>query len=141
MRFLGRRIQRTPCLLIATYRDDELAATHPLRAVLGALTGQHTARLQLPPLSLGAVEQLVRGTQRSARDVYQVTGGNPFFVRELLAAPADTVTETVRDAVLARLMQCSATAREVTELVSLSPGRTESWLTRTILRRRRCSRR
>ena len=38
MRFLGRRIQRTRCLLIATYRDDELTPTHLLRSVLGELT-------------------------------------------------------------------------------------------------------
>ena len=62
-----------------------------------------------------------------------VTGGNPFFVRELLSAPMDTVPETVRDAVLARLMQCSPAAREVAEVVSLLPGKTETWLTRAIL--------
>ncbi len=133
VRFLGRRIQRTRCLLIATYRDDELAPAHPLRAVLGELTGQHTARIHLPALSLSAIEQLARGTPRDAREVFAVTGGNPFFVRELLSAPVDTVPETVRDAVLARLMQCSPAAREVAELVSLLPGKTETWLTRALL--------
>jgi DNA-binding CsgD family transcriptional regulator/Tfp pilus assembly protein PilF len=128
VRFIGRRIQRTRCLLIATYRDDELAPSHLLRGVLGDLTGQHTVRIHVPPLSLGAVVQLARGTQRNACTVYQVTGGNPFFVREMLSAPIDTVPETVRDAVLARLMQCSAAARELAELVSLMPGRTETWL-------------
>jgi ATP/maltotriose-dependent transcriptional regulator MalT len=133
VRFLGRRIQRTRCLLIATYRDDELAPTHQLRAVLGELTGQHAARIHVPALSLAAVKQLAQGTRHNPQQVYQVTGGNPFFVRELLSAPMDTVPETVRDAVLARLMQCSAAARAVAELVSLVPGRTEPWLTRTIL--------
>src|SRR5882672_3166632 len=90
VRFIGRRIQRTRCLLIATYRDDELASTHPLRSVLGDLTGQHTTRIHLSPLSLEAVEQLARGSERSGRQVYEVTGGNPFFVRELLSAPANT---------------------------------------------------
>ncbi|HXI49739.1 MAG TPA: ATP-binding protein, partial [Steroidobacteraceae bacterium] len=28
VRFIGRRIQRTRCLLIATYRDDEVAPAH-----------------------------------------------------------------------------------------------------------------
>jgi predicted ATPase len=32
--FLGRRIERTRALLIVTYRDDELAVDHPLRAVV-----------------------------------------------------------------------------------------------------------
>jgi len=51
----------------------------------------------------------------------------------LLSAPPATVPETVRDAVLARLMGCSAGARALTELVSLLPGRTPSWLVRTLL--------
>jgi len=133
VRFLGRRIQRTRCLLIATHRDDELAPTHLLRAVLGELTGQHTARIHVPALSLAAVERLAQGTRRNARQVYQVTGGNPFFVRELLSAPVDTVPGTVRDAVLARLLQCSPEARELAELVSLVPGRFEPWLAHSIL--------
>lgn len=133
VRFLGRRIQRTRCLLIVTHRDDEVAATHPLRGVLGELTGQHTARLRVPALSRAAVEELTRGTRHDAQQIYRVTAGNAFFVRELLSAPRDTVPETVRDAVLSRLMQCTAAARELTELVSLLPGRTPSWLTHALL--------
>ena len=133
VRFLGRRIQRTRCLLIATYRDDEHASPNLLRAVIGELTGQHAARLPLPPLSLNAVEQLVKGSPRRAAEIFQVTGGNPFFVRELLCVSTGAVPETVRDAVLARLMQCTDAAREVAELVSLLPGRTEPWVIGAIL--------
>jgi DNA-binding CsgD family transcriptional regulator/tetratricopeptide (TPR) repeat protein len=82
---------------------------------------------------LAAVEHLTHGTTRDPQQVYDVTSGNPFFVRELLSAPTDTVPETVRDAVLARLMHCSPAAREVAELVSLLPGRTQLWLARAML--------
>jgi DNA-binding CsgD family transcriptional regulator/tetratricopeptide (TPR) repeat protein len=133
VRFIGRRIQRTRCLLIATYRDDEVAPAHPLRGALGELIGAHAVRIPLRPLSLSAVEQLARGTQHDARDVYDVTGGNPFFVRELLSVPTATIPETVRDAVLARLLQCSPSARGVAEFVSLLPGRSELALIRAIL--------
>jgi DNA-binding CsgD family transcriptional regulator/tetratricopeptide (TPR) repeat protein len=133
VRFIGRRIQRTRCLLIATHRDDEIAPSHPLRGVLGELTGQHATRIRVPPLSMTAVEQLARDSHRDFRKVYEITGGNPFFVRELLSAPAGTVPETVRDAVLARLLPCSPAAREVAELVSVVPGRTELWLARALL--------
>jgi DNA-binding CsgD family transcriptional regulator/tetratricopeptide (TPR) repeat protein len=133
VRFLGRRIQRTRCLLVATLRDDELEPTHPLRGVLGELTGRHTARLRAAPLSLSAVEQLARGTRHDPQRVYEVTAGNAFFVRELLSAPRDTVPETVRDAVLARLMQCSAAARDLAQVVALVPGRAPAWLTRSLL--------
>jgi len=133
VRFLGRRIQRTRCLLIATHRDDELDLTHPLRAVLGELTGRHTARVRAAPLSLSAVEQLSRGGRHDPQRVYEVTAGNAFFVRELLAAPPETVPETVRDAVVARLLQCSPPARELAEVVALVPGRTPTWLIRSLL--------
>ena len=139
VRFIGRRIQRTRCLILATYRDDEIAPSHLLRGVLGELTGQHSARIRVPALSLTAVEQLSLGTQRDPRTVYEVTGGNPFFVRELLSGPTDTVPETVRDAVVARLMPCSPAARAVAELVSLLPGRTELWLARALLGEMGCA--
>ena len=49
---LGRRRAELPLLLVITYRDDEVAADHPLRLVLGDLvTGSRTAVLSLPPLS------------------------------------------------------------------------------------------
>ena len=133
VRFLGRRIQRSRCLLLATYRDDEQTPGHLLRTVVGDLTGQHAARIPMPPLSLRAIEELMVDSPLDAAQVHQVTGGNPFFVRELLSAPQDAVPQTVRDAVLARLMQCSESAREVAELVSLLPGRTEPWVIRAIL--------
>jgi predicted ATPase len=83
-----------PLLLIATHRDDELAPTHLLRGVLGELTGKHAVRIHVPILSFRAVEQLAQGTGCDAREVYAVTGGNPFFVRELLCAPTDAVPGT-----------------------------------------------
>jgi ATP/maltotriose-dependent transcriptional regulator MalT len=133
VRFIGRRIQHTRCLLIATYRDDELPVTHPLRAVLGELTATHVSRMRLLTLSLEAVAQLAQGSAHDSQHVYDVTGGNPFFVREVLAAAGNSVPETVRDAVLSRLSQCSQEARRLAELVSLMPGGTELWLARAIL--------
>src|SRR6516164_9912451 len=58
--FLGRRLGRMPALPLASYRDDELAADHPLRLVLGDLATQRaTRRMKLPPLSVDAVRELV----------------------------------------------------------------------------------
>ena len=133
VRYVGRRIQRTRCLLMATYRDDGLASAHPLRRVLGELTGHHTLRMRIPALSLAAVTQLARPAHRDPERIYALTGGNAFFVRELLEAPSDVLPETVRDAVIARLMQCSPAVRQLAEVVSLSPGRTELWLANALL--------
>jgi DNA-binding CsgD family transcriptional regulator/tetratricopeptide (TPR) repeat protein len=126
VRFMGRRIQRTRALLIVTYREDELPLTHPVRLALGELTGDSIIRLRLAPLSLTAVRELARNRGVDPGNLHRVTGGNPFFVREALASSEqDQVPATVRDAVLARLMRCSRTTRELAELVAMCPGRAE----------------
>jgi DNA-binding CsgD family transcriptional regulator/tetratricopeptide (TPR) repeat protein len=133
VRYIARRIQRTRCLFVITYRDDELGAMHPVRAAVGELTGSHVSRLRLAPLSLEACGTLAQGTGRDAALIFGITGGNPFFVREVLASAGEAVPESVRDAIVARLRHCSASAREVAEFVSLAPGRMESWLITTAL--------
>jgi predicted ATPase len=47
LRFIGRRIQRTSAVFIATYRDDELSGSHPVRLALAELTGHHVISMQL----------------------------------------------------------------------------------------------
>ena len=128
LKYLGRRIHRTRALLAVTYRDDELGAQHPLRLVIGDLPRASTHRMSLAPLSEAAVTRLARQAGRPATGLYRITGGNPFFVTEVLAATAETVPVTVRDAVLARAGKLSPAARDLAELVCVVPGRTESWL-------------
>src|SRR5688572_19080914 len=79
LKFLGRRIHRAPAMLIATFRDDEVSARHPLRFVIGDLPRASVHRLPLDTLSETAVAELARRAGRSSRDVYDATGGNPFF--------------------------------------------------------------
>ena len=134
LKYLGRRIHRTHTLLVVTYRDDELGLRHPLRLVFGELPGANTRRLSLAPLSEGAVAQLARAARRPAADLYRITGGNPFFVTEVLAVAGDVVPATVRDAVLGRAARLLPAARELAELVSVVPGKTESWLFEQIAR-------
>jgi predicted ATPase len=44
LRFVGRRIKNASVLLIATYREEDLAPGDPLRAALGELARQRSAR-------------------------------------------------------------------------------------------------
>ena len=128
LKYLGRRIHRTHCMLAVTYRDDELGPQHPLRLVIGDLPRASTHRMALAPLSEIAVTQLARRAGRTAAGLHGVTGGNPFFVTEVLASASDTVPATVRDAVLARAGRLSPLARQIAELVCVVPGKTEPWL-------------
>ena len=134
LKFLGRRISRTHCLLVVTYRDDEVGAEHPLRLVLGDLPSRLVARMGLPPLSEDGVKRLEDRAGRRVHDLYQVTGGNPFFVTEALESRSPGVPVTVRDAVLSRAARLAPAARALLELVSVVPARTELWLLEAAIR-------
>lgn len=122
--FLGRRLGRMSTLLLATYRDDELGDSHPLRVVLGDLATQRaTRRMRLPPLSEQAVRALVGERGADAGELYRVTGGNPFYVSEILEAGWPSVPPTVRDAVIARLARSSSGSRRVVESAAVFGGR------------------
>jgi DNA-binding CsgD family transcriptional regulator len=102
--FLARRIREIAVLLIVSYRNDELADTHPLRIALGYLAVQRcTRRLPLAPLSAQAVRMLSAGRGVDPEELYRVTGGNPFYVREVLEAGLGEVPGSARDVVLAEL--------------------------------------
>jgi DNA-binding CsgD family transcriptional regulator len=128
LKFLGRRIHRTRVMLTMTYRDDEVGARHPLRFVIGDFPRANTHRAPLTPLSKPAVEQLAKQAGRAVGDLYSITGGNPLFVTEALAGTDSSVPVMVRDAVLARAARLSPSAREIAELVSVVPGKTDGWL-------------
>jgi DNA-binding CsgD family transcriptional regulator/tetratricopeptide (TPR) repeat protein len=128
LKYLGRRVHRTQAMLAVTYRDDEVGPRHPLRYVIGDLPRASVHRMVLAPLSESAVAQLARRAERPSKGLHILTGGNPLFVTEVLAAAADTVPATVRDAVLARAVRLPQVAREIAELVCVVPGKTEIWL-------------
>jgi len=87
LRFLGRRIKNADVLVIATYRDEDLAAGDPLRVALGELARQRsTRRVELAPLSAGAVRRLAGPAVLDGAELYRLTGGNPFYVTAVLAA-------------------------------------------------------
>jgi DNA-binding CsgD family transcriptional regulator len=129
LRLLSRRVQTVPILVIASYRDDELPRAHPLRIVVGELAPSDVvARVKLAPLSSAAVAQLAAPHGIDGNELYRKTGGNPFFVVEVLAAEADEMPETVRDAVFARAARLSSTARRLLEAVAILPAHAEVWL-------------
>ena len=124
--FVARRLAAVNALVVATYRDDEVAGDHPLRQVLGSLATLPVARrLALTRLSPSAVAGLAAARNADGRQVYRVTGGNPFFVTEVLASEAGRVPDTVSDAVLARAARLSQPARSVLEAAAVAPDRVE----------------
>jgi DNA-binding CsgD family transcriptional regulator/tetratricopeptide (TPR) repeat protein len=129
LRLLGRRIEATSTLVLASYRDDELERDHPLRIVLGELaTHAASERLKLEPLSSAAVAKLAEPGGVDAPKLQRATGGNPFFVTEVIAAGGEQIPTTVQDAVIARAARLSAPARELLDVVAIVPPKAELWL-------------
>jgi DNA-binding CsgD family transcriptional regulator/tetratricopeptide (TPR) repeat protein len=115
--FLARRVARTRTLLLVSYRDDELGDDAALRGVVGQIaTHRSTSRLSLPALSPVAVRELAGGR---AGDMFRLTSGNPFYVRELLDAGLEDVPATVTDVVTARVSRLSDNARALLEAAAV----------------------
>ncbi len=133
LRLIGRRIHLLPLLLVASYRDDEVGRTHPLRRLLGTLaTVGSVSRVSLAPLSAEGVRRLAVDTTVDAEALHRRTGGNPFFVIELLGNGA--VGEglgAISDLVLERMARLSPAARALLEAAAVL-GRTEVSVLRRI---------
>jgi ATP/maltotriose-dependent transcriptional regulator MalT len=121
---LAARIGPARSLVIATYRDDELDRAAQLRFVLGELV-RGPGRIQLAPLSRAAVAQLAAPNAIDAAALHQLTGGNPFYVTEAIAAAGERIPATVRDAVLSRAHRLSPPARRLLDAVATVPGQVD----------------
>ena len=120
LRFLGRRIILTRALVLVTYRDDEQAPDGPLPLVvadLATIAGVH--RRALDALTPQAVRQLAAGRHPDPAALHEMTGGNPFYITEVLAADAADLPRTIRDAVRARVSRLSPGARSAVEAAAV----------------------
>lgn len=125
-RFLARRLDGTRALVVATYRDDHLEPDDPLRVMLGDVAAQPVVRrVEVPLLSQAAVVQLADGSGLDPVELHRVTGGNAFFVTEVLASGGESLPRTVQDAVLARVHRLSSQARLALESAAVIGARAE----------------
>jgi DNA-binding CsgD family transcriptional regulator len=133
LKFLGRRIAGLPVMIVATHRDDEPEpAGQRLQRAFGDLPSAAVVRVGLEALSEDAVAALARSAGRGAEGLYSLTGGNPFYVTELLGNHADTTPSSISAAVLARTARLEPAGRELLDLVSVVPGACEVWLLQSI---------
>ncbi|WNG34565.1 AAA family ATPase [Archangium violaceum] len=96
IRHLLTHPETPPVLLLGAYRDNEVTPSHPLALALEELrkVGARMTTLQLEPLSLQDVRQLVADTLTGAGPeiieplsalACEKTGGNPFFLLQFLS--------------------------------------------------------
>jgi tetratricopeptide (TPR) repeat protein len=95
--FLARQTRSDRVLLLGTYRDTDLGRNHPLRhALIDLRRLQLAEEIAVQGLPHDGTATLIAQTlgqpavaARLADTVYARTGGNPFFVQELVRALAD----------------------------------------------------
>ena len=137
--YLAPLLPDLPVLLLGTYRDGEVSASHPLARVLGVLARRRLVeRISLQGLSPSGVRAMVEALagqsvpDQLVRLVETETEGNPFFIEEVflhlaesgvlfdedgrvrqnLQLAEDSVPEGVRLVVGQRLERLSVTTRD-----------------------------
>ena len=133
IKFLSRRINRAKSILILSYRDEEIDQGHPLRSMLGDLPHSEITRIRLYPLSETAVDTLMKNAGVKNDNLYDRTGGNPFYVTEVLAYKKDELPSSIKEAVIARTSKLSVDTKELLEIISVIPSKVEIELLRKLL--------
>ena len=89
--FAAKQIRQACILIVATYRDVEVAPDHPLASALASIARlPNVERIMLDGLDLDEVNSYVHSVTGSApsetlvEELHTRTGGNPFFLSELL---------------------------------------------------------
>ena len=123
VKFLARRINRTKSVLILSYRDEEIGQGHPLRSILGDLPHSEITRIRLYPLSETAVDKLMKNAGVKNDNLYERTGGNPFYVTEVLAYKNEELPSSIKEAVIARTSKLSDDTKEILEIISVIPSK------------------
>ena len=150
LQHLARELASLRVLVVGTYRDTELARTHPLSEALAELNRIGMQRVNLRGLTLEEVGDCIRGTanvepsRELLRRIYEETEGNPFFLSEVVnlmteedMLSADSVSdiaipEGVREALGRRLDRISDEANELRTVAAVA-GREFSYETLQLL--------
>lgn len=129
LEFVARHVHGNALAVVGTFRDTEVDPAHPLCRLAGELAAGCT-RIKLRGLELEEVAALLdtilggAADPELARSLTRRTGGNPFFLRELMrlftrhrstgrfaSADAEALPDSVRDAVRSRVDHLPDAAR------------------------------
>jgi class 3 adenylate cyclase/tetratricopeptide (TPR) repeat protein len=111
-------------LVIATHRDTDLDRAHPLTELLADVRRlDGVTRIALGGLGLAEVAELA-GAEPLARSLVERTGGNPFFVAELLrhlseGGHADLVPDSVTEVLRRRLARLPGEVERVLTMAAV----------------------
>ncbi|HEU5469392.1 MAG TPA: AAA family ATPase [Actinophytocola sp.] len=123
--YLTRRIEALPVVLVGTMRE-EVEENRPVRRrTCGSVSTSEVRLRHLPlvPLTPAGVAQLAAGSGWDAAELHALTGGNPFHVTEMLAAPGgQAVPATIVRAAAGRVQRLGARCRQAIEQLAVLSG-------------------
>ena len=132
LRFVARSLSDSGILIVGTYRDAELRQAQARAELLGQLASD-SSRISLRGLTENEVHDLLKGDLGPSVDsnavaaIYNATGGNPLFVKELsrlaIVPGGDpsklAMPNGVRAAIQRHLSPLSTAARQVLSVASV----------------------
>ena len=125
VRFLARRIAGRPIVLLINSRDVDEIARQKLRAAFNGVPAENLTRIELNPLSQSTVSELADKAGIDGVKLYRQSGGNAFYVTELLRNRNFDMPASVQDAVLSRVDTLSDAGQNILNTVSIFPRRAE----------------
>lgn len=135
--YLARNSHDAGIVMLATFRTDDLHRRHPFLPYLAELErGRAMQRIDLARFDREELSSQIRAIRGIPADpelveaVYSRSGGNPFFVEELLAVetPGHALPAVLRDVLLARLAALSEPTQELLRRASASGPRVSTRL-------------
>ncbi|HEX4190912.1 MAG TPA: AAA family ATPase [Marmoricola sp.] len=112
--YVSRRLASTRALVIVTLRDNEQGQDSALTQMLGQIAAHPTTRRLAPPVLSGdAVRELAASSPLDTDEVLTLTGGNPFFVNEILNADTENVPPSIADLVRGNVRRHSADGQRI----------------------------
>ena len=137
IKFIGRRITSIRALLLLSFRSDEITRDHPISRVLGDIPPTSLRRLEIGPLTIDGVRQLAGNSSLDPEHLHRTTGGNPFFVSELISSESDTrlLPASIRDSLRSRRARIGRSAQAVLDAISIFPSPPSDWLLTRVLGR------
>jgi DNA-binding CsgD family transcriptional regulator/tetratricopeptide (TPR) repeat protein len=125
IKFFTRRISQTHCLFLCTFRDSHFYSLHSLKNVLGELSPDFYTQLALTPFSKKIVDNLALERGYNGDKVYRLTGGNPFYVHEILASYSKGIPQKIKDSILSVYNRLDENTKRIWELLSIIPKNLE----------------
>jgi DNA-binding CsgD family transcriptional regulator/tetratricopeptide (TPR) repeat protein len=123
VKFLARRVYRYRILFLVTYRNEAVMTNHPVKRLFGEIPAAHFSKMPVERFSFDTVALLARARgHHSAEELYNLTGGNPFYVTEILASEENRIPERVKDSILSMYYSLPETTRALWEIVSVFPS-------------------